>query len=170
MDAYVKGRTAPTGPTDASINFRSDRAIKRKLIISQTDRSNYGLQTGPYYLCVFPYSDVSMSIFAVEGNNNFRQDISDDQVYTYNLQVGGYYTFRYTNAELKYNTTLRLEVKDLSSTQTGIPAPYLYYKVCQSSNINDCYMTADEAKGFNVIQPGFQTLPNKKVIYIKHNP
>ena len=43
MDAYVKGRTAPTGPTDASINFKSDRAIKRKLIISQTDRSNYGL-------------------------------------------------------------------------------------------------------------------------------
>ena len=70
MDAYIKSSSAPSGPTDSSIQFISDRAPFRTIIISSSDRSRYGLTTGTYYLCVFAYSDVSMRITAVEGLNN----------------------------------------------------------------------------------------------------
>ena len=62
-------------------------------------------------------------------------------MFTYNLESGGYYTFRYTTSDFVFNTTLVLELNDISSTSTLAKVPYLYYKVCTSSNVNDCYMT-----------------------------
>lgn len=91
-----------------------------------------------------------MKITVKEELNFYRQDISDYQLFTYNLESGGYYTFRYTNPELIYNTTITLTLKDLSSASAATPTPYIYYKVCETTDINDCYLSEEEAAGFNV--------------------
>ena len=55
VELYIAGGTIPSGPNDAAIALKSDRAPHRTMILSASDRLRFGVKTGLYEVCMFGY-------------------------------------------------------------------------------------------------------------------
>lgn len=114
------------------------------LLAKSVDRSDWGLSTGTYYLCLTAISPVSSNVTVIQGDYNSVYNVDNNQLFTFDNQKQDYTQFRFTNSDFQNvaQSNITIEVSYFDT----LTKPAVYWSLCLNnggSDINNCVLTEE---------------------------